>query len=508
MCAVEAQTITQRSVKGSAWLFSGRLVANVIRLAAVAILARHLSPGDFGLVALAQVLLQFSVLAADNGIGTYVICDRETGWERRMSSAFWLNLGLTAGQLLILCAATPFLSRFYENWMLGQVLSGLAVVFLFQQMAVVPEALVRRNLQYQNLVVRDTVCQFITAVFSVAMALAGWGIWSLVIPQVIMEPVRFVAILSIAKWRPRFSAGLEAWPKIIRYSANLLGMNFFGLIANDGDTLLVGKVLGVTSLGYYNLAWQLSNLVGRNVTGVVSAVALPALAILKEDVSRLQSAYRRLLRMLAAISFPFLMVLFVLAPDLIRLVYGPRWDPVTTLLRIFIVFTVVRSVTSPCALIFNIVGRPDVGFKFAFAFLPFYVAAIYVGSWWGLIGVATGVMIVRTSGAVLALALSTRLISLSFMRIIADLTVVGIAALVANGIVWAVNIYLMAQSIDPITRVVTCVVCAGILYSLCLARFDRKTYGEVTKLVSSLIPNVGSQLNRLMNHPLLVGAGK
>ena len=497
---IEEQSIAQRSIKSAAWLFGRRISISLIRLAAVAILARHLSPADFGLVALAQVLLQFIVLTSVTGIGTYVIYDRAAGWEDRTHSAFWLNFSITLAQLILCAVGIYVVTYFYPQNELRAILAALAVVFFMRQMVVIPEALLQRSLKYEPLVARDTVFDILSAGLSVALAIKGWGLWSLVMPQVVLEPFRLVAIFSVAKWLPNFRLGLKDWPRIGWYAGHSIGTNFLNLIANDGDTLLVGKILGSQPLGYYNLAWQFSNLIGRNVTAVISSVAMPALSMLKKNELQLQDAYRRMLRLLAAISFPALCGIFAIAGDLVQIIYGPKWEPIVILLRIFIVFTMVRSVTSPSGVIYNVVGRPDIGFKFTVVFLPFYLGAIYIGSQYGIVGVAVGVTIVRTVGGLIAFALSERLIHMPFLRGIAVMLRAGVLSIAMGGFVWAADAVLAGLGIELLLRTIFCVVFGALIYIIGLAIFERETYLEVTNLTSSLIPApIRAKLGQLAN---------
>lgn len=482
------EDIAHSSIKSGAWMFARQFIIRMISLVTIAILARHISPAGFGLVALAQVVLQFLVLSQTNGIGTYVIYDRKPGWEDRSHSAFWLNFIITVVELGILFGALPFMSRFYIQPELPYVLAVLGTTYFIQQLGVVPDSLNQRKLCFRPIVIRDTLLNIFSSILGVVMALTGWGIWSLVIPTLITQPINVAASFVIAGWRPRLKFGIKDWGPIAKYSVPLIGTGFLGLVANDGDTLLVGKVLGSQALGFYNVAWNLSNLVGRNITGVVSAVAMPALTMVSSDINRLQEGYRRMLRLLGLVTFPALFMLFALADDVVRLVYGPGWGSVVNLVRIFIIFTVIRSVTSPVGIIYNVVGRSDIGFKFTLGFLPFYLAAIFFGSQGGITGVAIGVTVVRTIGAIIALWISTRLINLPFVRAISPLFPGAVIGLGVAALIWGVNMLFIVSNITLVIRLALCLGIAAFSYGVGLALFDREAYKEMIRLILSFLP--------------------
>ncbi len=337
--------IAERTVHSAGWMLLRRVAANLVRLAAVAVLARHLSPAEFGVVALAQVVLQFITLVGEGGIGTYVIYDAEVGREERAHAAFWLNLVLTVLQAALCLALLPLVGPLFDSAQVTGILAALVAVFFVRQLAIVPEALLQRDLRHPVLARRDIVVDLASAALSVVLVLAGAGVWSLVVPALVLEPLRLLVAVVTAQWRPRRPFHTAQWRRILRYTAPLMGSNVLIPVTNDGDTLLVGRLLGATTVGFYNVAWQLSNLVGRNVTTVVSSVTMPALALLRDDRDRLRAAYLRMVGFLSVVCLPLLVGMAVLAGDLVPTLYGPRWQPAVTLLRIFVVFTLVRSLT-------------------------------------------------------------------------------------------------------------------------------------------------------------------
>jgi O-antigen/teichoic acid export membrane protein len=485
-----AGSIAVRSVHSGVWLLLRRFAANAIRLAAVAVLARHLSAAEFGVVALAEVVLQFIVLTSETGVGTYVIYDRSSRAEERTHSAFWLGVVVTVAQMLVFIVVAPLVARYYAQPVLFSVLLFLAAAFAVRQLSVVPDALTRKRLDYRPLVVRDTACDVLSASLSVALALGGYGVWSLVLPSVLIEPVRLVAVFSIARWRPRLRFGTGDWPTIGRYSFHVMGTNLLNLVANDGDTLLVGKVLGSRALGFYDLAWQLSNVVSKNITAVVGTVAMPALAMLDRDYERLRAAYCRMLRLLAVVSFPILVGMFVLAGDLVSLIYGPGWEPVILLLRVFILFTLVRSVTALSGVIFLVTGRPEIGTRFNLAFTPVYLAAIWLGSARGLVGVASAVALVRAAGACVSLVLSNRSVQLRDSRALLTMAPAALLALGMGAAVWVMREALVALHAALLPRIVVCVLAGALVYGGALALFARDAYLEVVGLASSMVPSL------------------
>jgi O-antigen/teichoic acid export membrane protein len=493
----ESADLTNRSAQNAAWLLGRQFTINLIRIVTIAVLARHLAPAAFGIVALASVLLNFIVLIAEGGIGAYVIYYREEDWKDEAKAAFWFNFGFTVVQVGICLAVSPFLSEVFDHADVTGVFLALIVVFFVNQAAVIPEALIQRDLRMDFIAKRDSLAQAAGAALSILLAIRGWGVWSLVLPRLVIDPMRLIAVLWMARWVPGWRPFLGRWRHILRYTAPLMGTNLLRLISNDGDTLVVGRFVGSQGLGYYNLAWQLSNLVGRNVTATVTTVAMPAFSLIKGEPVRLQQAYLRMLRLLGAIAFPLLIALFVLAPDVVLLVYGPGWGPVVDLLRIFIVFTLVRSVTSPTGTIFNALGRPDLGLRVTVVFVPFYIVAILVGAEYGALGVATGVAVVRVTAAFIGLHYADDLIGVKDRQPLLAMFPAFAAAAGMGVVLWAIELLPVIGDLGELGTVVVNAPLGALIYLATIIAFDPASYREIVRVVRAVIPPLGRAMSKL-----------
>jgi O-antigen/teichoic acid export membrane protein len=489
----ESAGIAGRSIHSATWLFAHKAVANAVRLVAVAVLARQLEPAQFGVVALAAVVLQFATLVGEAGVGTYVVYDRADGRESRAQAAFWLNVAITTVQCAVCLALIPVITRIYPEPGLAPVLGALTAVFFVNQLAMVPDALLRRDLRHPVLARRDMAIDVGSATLSVALALAGAGVWSLVVPVLVAQPISVAVALRAARWRPRLPFHVREWRTILRYTAPLMGSNALGLVANDGDTLLVGRVLGAGPLGYYSMAWQLANLVGRNVTSVVASVTMPALALVRDDLARFRAAYLRMVALLGLVCLPLLTGMFVMAGDLVPALYGSRWAPTIALLRIFVVFTLVRSLTSPSSMVYNVTGRPDIGFKFTIAFTPVYLAAIVVGSRWGAVGVASAVMIVRVVGAVVDLRLATGQMGMPVRAVASVLRRAVLLAVAAATAAWLAREALVQAGVGLFPRLALASAAGGAVYVAAVVRLRPPGYDDLARVAQSLVRAVGSR---------------
>jgi O-antigen/teichoic acid export membrane protein len=415
------QNLMTKVVRAGAWIYADLTITSVINVGVMAILARQLSPAVFGVVALAQVILRFLVVIGSEGVNQFVIYDNQLGREERIYAAFWMDLFFSSVSAGIGLLLIPLIIKFYSQPDLGPILVVMLLRYPFDSLSKVPDALLKKSLDFQKVTMRDTVLEIFTSLSSIVMALTGFGVWSLVIPLTVASPLRALIVFQIAHWRPQMKFYVRHWPRIFRYTANIIGSSLASYILTDGDTLLVGKLLGSSALGVYNLAWMLANLVPRNITGLTNILALPALSSVSEDLNRMWLGLNRMQSILSIITFPLLVGLFVIADNLILTVYGPQWREAILPLRILIIYALRYAVGSPIGVVYKAIGRPDIGLKLNLAIIPFYLISIGIGSLYGIIGVALGVTFVRTVFGLIGFEVAARCLKVRFVDIIGSM---------------------------------------------------------------------------------------
>jgi PST family polysaccharide transporter len=493
--------LSTQVVQSGVWIYGRMIATSVINIGVMAILARQLAPAAFGLVALAQVVLRFLVVIGSEGVNEFVIYDNQPGREERIQAAFWMDLTFSLASAGIGLLLVPWLTKFYAEPNLGPILVVMLLRYPFDSLSKVPDALLKKSLDFQRLAIRDTILEVSAAIMQVVLALAGWGVWSLVIPITLASPLRAIIVFQMAHWRPSLQFHFHLWQRIFSYSANVIGSSLATYILNDGDTLLIGKLLGSSTLGVYNLAWMVANIVPRNISGLTSKLAFPTLSAVSGDMVRLRAGLARMLQVLAIITFPPLIGLFVVADNFILTVYGPHWNEAVLPLRILIIFAIRLAVGSPVAAVYKAVGRPDLGFKLSLAIVPFYLLGIWLGSFYGLVGVAVGVTLVRTLLGSVSFELTARCLQVRFLDVLRPMALPLFASLWMGGSVFLCKLIL--SQFFPATSLVALlflVACGGLVYFLLL----RTVYHDLALELARLSAPVAGPFQGWINKALRI----
>jgi O-antigen/teichoic acid export membrane protein len=491
--------ISRRALRSGAGLWMRQLITGGVSLVTAGILARHLTPAEFGVVALATVTLRILVMLSRGGVGDFVIVDRKEGREDRVQAAFWMSVAIAGVTAAIILAGLPLIRDFYDSPQLAHIMPVFVANFVLSEIAVVPEALVKRTLVYERLTRIDITSQVLASVTGAVLAVLGFGVWSLVLPILVMSPIRTVALFRLSGFRPSRNLGLREWPSIARFTFHIIGQNVGVTIGNESDTLLVGRVLGPHDVGIYANAWNAAGLLMDNTVGVVRSLALPSLSAAATDMERLRVAFRRMIRALSLLSIPAFTGMFVVAREFVLTLYGPKWLAAVLPLRIFIIFAVRRSIGSPAMAIYTVVGRVSLAFRLSLVFIPIFVASVWLGLHWGLVGVATTVTIARTTWGMVHFAVILRLLEERGWRLWQDIAPIVWASLSMGAIVALARYGILLVCQPPTAVLLLGMAGFGVVAFVVLARFVFPAVGkEVVAVVSELHARLGKLARRLL----------
>ena len=421
-------------------MYLGFAVTGILNIAVVAILARQLTPAEFGIVAMAKVSLSLLTVIGAEGVNEFVIYDRQDDSDLNAKAAFWMDMSLAALSCLIGFFFLQPITNFYNEPQLYWVLFALLIKYFLDTLSKVPDALLKRQLLFKKIEIRNTILSLFSGLLSIVMAFLDYGVWSLVIPKLISAPIKAAFTFSMVNWNPGFWPLFNRWKRIFKYSSHVIGNTITTFFLREGDTLLIGKFLGSSALGVYNLAWQGANLFVGITTGVVNKVALPTLSTISGDLNKVKSGLVRMMRVISIMTFPIFIILFVLAEEFVFTLYGPNWSDSVIILRILIIYAIRFSVGSPAGVVFKAIGRPDVSFKLGLVILPFYIAGIYLGSHYGIIGVAIGVTFVRTVFGFITFGVLAKVLKTTYSEIMRPLYPSFMVAVITGLIIWALKL--------------------------------------------------------------------
>ena len=465
-------TLSQSIRSGLLWNFGGRIIVRILSLGVGILMARILTPEDFGIVAVAMVVWEMIALLGQMGLAAKLIHQQENVPEYA-NATFWLNIFVNTAIAVFAVAVAPLAAGFYNNPASQPIIQILAAGFILSAVGNTHSTLLQKSMAFKALSILDIGLTLLKNLLAVGMVLGGFGFWSLILPELFIRPVRIIALWRLEPWRPRFSLGLGYWRDIFGFGKFVFGTTLVRYLNINGDFLIIGKVLGTASLGLYKFGYGMANWPIENIVWVFGKVMFPAFAHLQNDIKEMQRLYLKITETLTIIAFPLLIGLMATADLVIPAVYGEKWRPAVLPLKIIVAFTTVRTIATLGGQILLALGLPGKEFKMnAYQVIPL-LSAVLVGSRFGIVGVAAGMSLVLSGFAIWFIFITNRAMDLKMKNLFKAVT----PALVSSGIMWLVIFLILrltaGMQVDELWEILSAVFGGAATYTLCMLIFFR-----------------------------------
>ena len=407
-------SLKRQAISGVKWSTVSQIGRQGAQLLTTVILARVLTPSDFGLVGMAMVVIGFVGIFKGLGTSAAIIQKQELS-DELLSSIFWVNVGFGFLVMLALFFGAPLGGLFYREPRVIPVLQALSLSFFISGLSVLQQALLERALAFQTLAKVELSAVISGSVVGIALALLGFGVWSLVFQSLTTVTVTTILLWAFSSWKIRWIFQWNEVKSVSSYSLNLLGYSIFNYMARNADYLLIGRYLGAQDLGYYTLAYRILLFPLQNISGVISRVMFPVYSGIQSDNSRFAKTYLRVAITIALITFPMMGVL-VLAKPMVLTVFGEEWQPIILLIMILTPVGMIQSIGATVGPVYQAKGRTDWMFWWGIGAGTLAMIAFIVGLRWGIVGVATAYAIASFILVYHNFAIPFRLIGLNFLR--------------------------------------------------------------------------------------------
>ena len=327
----------------------------IISLVVAGVLARLLSPDDFGIVAIATVIIAFFNLFTDMGISSAIV-QHKTLTGEELSGIFSFTVWMGIGISILFFGASWLIADYYDSPILRTICQLLSVNLFFASANLVPGAMFYRNKEFKFIALRSFAVQVAGGVGAVVAAYCGAGLYALIIAPILSSVVIFGISYQRYPQRLRFTLGLDAIRKIFSYSAYQFLFNTINYFSRNLDKLLIGKYMGMSPLGYYEKSYRLMMLPLQNITAVITPVMHPIFSDFQNDKERLATSYERIVRFLAFIGLPLSVGLFFTAQEVTLIIFGDQWMPSVPVFRILTLSVGVQIILSSSGSIFQAAG--------------------------------------------------------------------------------------------------------------------------------------------------------
>jgi O-antigen/teichoic acid export membrane protein len=345
-----------RTIIGTFVTIASQGVKFLLNLAFIMVLARLLTPKDFGLYAMVTTVMGFLFLFQDVGLSMATVQRREIT-HAQVSNLFWVNVVVGGVITLLVAALAPVVAWFYREPRLVNITLALSVTFLLVSLAVQHSALLNRQMRFGVIALIDVVSMLAGYLTGIALALSGYGYWALVFAYLVQVTIRLVLTWSISQWRPRFPSRTTGTWHLLSFGANITVGNLMNSLARGADNLLIGRFFGAAAIGLYSRASILLIRPLEQFTIPINAVLVPALSRVQTQPERYRRTFLRVYEAMALVSFLSTGFLLTLARPLTLVVLGPKWEQAVPIFAGFAIAALWIPLTGASTWLFQTQGR-------------------------------------------------------------------------------------------------------------------------------------------------------
>jgi len=377
----------RRTARGGALTIASQVLKFFTFIVAAVVLARLLTPNDYGLIGMVAVVTGFVSIFKDMGLSIATI-QRDEISNDQISTLFWVNFGLSFGVMLLTAAIAPVVAWFYGEPRLTLITIALAGGFLFGGLTVQHEALLKRQMRFSALVATEITSVIVGLIVGITLAWRGAGYWALVANQLVQGSVYATGVWFVCGWRPGLPVRNSGVRSMFAFGGNLTGFHVINYFSRNLDNMLIGRFWGSAQLGLYAKAYQLLLLPIDQINAPIAAVAVPALSRLTHSPERYRKAYLRMLEKIAMVTMPGMAFMIGTSDWLVALILGPQWIQAG---RIFAIlgFAGMVQFANTTGWLFMTQNRTHHMFQWGLVGGTITILAILVGLPWGSVGVAT-----------------------------------------------------------------------------------------------------------------------
>ncbi|HYI21844.1 MAG TPA: lipopolysaccharide biosynthesis protein [Candidatus Limnocylindrales bacterium] len=505
----EKGPLQKKVARGLTWTLIDTWGSQLLGLIVFVLLARLLTPVDFGLVALASVFVAFAQLLVDQGLGDALI-QRQSLTRRQIDTAFWVAVLtgalLTVGTILL---AGPIATLLGEP-AIEPIIQALSLTFVAVALNSIQMGLLRREMKFRSLAVRKLLAVGIGGAVGIAMAVMNYGAWALVGQQLVAAGVSVIALWTVSPWRPGFHFSRADFRQLFAFGINVVAGDLLNFLSRNVDRLLIGAFLGPTLLGFYAVAYRILDTSQVLLVNAARKLAFPVFSRLQNDRDRMRRAYSRVTRALAVIILPGYIGLALVAPEAVVFIFGAEWAESGPVAAILFLIGPVLTVQLFSGALLNAVGHPEVTFRIRLitAIVNVIGFVIAVAVFQEITAVAAAYVIRGYLLMPLIMLWLKKYAGIPISAHLGELRSPALATIVMSTAVVAVKLVLTGNvstfvllAAETITGVVT--------FLLAIIVIDRALLNEVVTLIAQSVPG-GERLARRfgVNIPETPGGGK
>jgi O-antigen/teichoic acid export membrane protein len=476
-----SESLKNKTAKGVLWSALERFSVQGVMFIVMIVMARMLSPKDYGLVGMLTVFISVAQSLIDSGFSQALI-RKQDRTEIDNSTVFYFNIVVGFIIYIILFVCAPFIADFYDEPQLVLITRAIGLSVIFNSLAVVQRALLTIAIDFRTQAKASLIAAIISGIVGVSMAYCGFGVWSIVAQQLTNLGLNTILLWIFSKWSPRLLYSWRSFRELFSFGSKLLASGLLDSLYRNIYLIVIGKFFKASDLGYYTRAQQFGDFPSSNLTGILQRVTYPVLCTIQDDDERLATVYRRFLKISAFVIFPLMTGLAAVAKPTILFFLKEQWLFTATLLQILCFSMMWYPIHAINLNLLQVKGRSDLFLKLEIWKKILGVVVLCATLPFGLIAMCFG----GIASSLIALVINTyytgKLINVGFFKQMRDLMPTLILSLAVGATVY---VTINTLKISPIFQLIVGVIEGIVIYIVAAKIFKFSEFKELIDIIKN-----------------------
>lgn len=477
-----SKSLKNKTVKGVGWSFVDNIAGSGITFLVGLVLARLLTPEEYGIMAMIAIFIAVSTSIVDSGFSNALIRKMDVK-DIDYNTVFYFNLAVSAFLYLILYFTAPAISSFFKEPALVEVTRVIGWILIINALSIIPRTIFVREVDFKTQTKTSLISSICSGVIGIGMAVGGLGVWSLVGQQLSRQLLNTLLLWVYCKWRPVWEFSIKSFKELFGFGSKLLLSGLLDTIYRNIYYIIIGRFYTSAQLGQYTRAEQFNSIFSSNLTSVVQRVSYPILSSIQEDPERLRDAYRKIIKVTMLVTFACMLGLAAVAKPLILILIGEKWLPAVYYLQILCFSGMLYPLHSINLNILQVKGRSDLFLKLEIIKKIIAIGPIVIGIIYGIEYMLWGGVLISVIAYYLNSYYSAGLIYYPTMRQIKDILPTFFVSFFVAAIMWSLSLLEMAVYITLPVQLIAGAFSAFIIYE----KLKLEEYIEFKYLIISSI---------------------
>lgn len=405
---------------GFFWKFNEQISSQLVTFIISIVLARILTPKDYGIVALINVFISLADVFVTSGFGSALIQKKDAD-DVDFSTIFYISEIFSIVVYMFLFFIAPYIADFYNNTDLTVIVRVLALKLPLSAFNAIQQAYVSKKMLFKKIFISTTVSSIISGIVGIIVAYLGYGIWALVVQYILNTIIISIALFVQLDWHPQLKFSWTSGKPLLSYGWKIVATSFIGTFFNQLRTLLLGKMYTPAELAFYNRGQKFPELVSQNIDGTISTVLFPAISEFNDDLSKVKSMIRRSLRISTFIIMPIMFGMAATSKPIILILLTDKWISSVPYMQYLCIAGAFGTISNTNMQAISAIGRSDVLLKLELVKKPLYLILLLIGLRISVLAVAYTMLIYTICSTVMNMSPNRKLLNYKFKEQVSDI---------------------------------------------------------------------------------------